>query len=114
MLSAWLMGQASGPAMGQDVVRLEGELFIAGQYVVDPPPTDPTNSHAYITVEGPAALSIYRNMTAAEEEDVCRGDGWRLKRTGDLYCSIAAGGEEAMCDFSLDLRSGSIAGGRPC
>lgn len=114
MLAAWLVGQASGPAVGQDVIALEGEMFIAGRYVIDPPSTDPTNSHAYITIQGAAAISIYRNMTAAEEEDVCRGDGWRLKRAGDLYCSMAAGGQEAECDFSVDLRDGSLAGGRPC
>ena len=51
---------------------------------------------------------------AREEDDLCRGEGRKLKRAGDLSCSIAAGGKDAICDYALDLRTGKLAGGRPC
>ncbi|MFO1159270.1 MAG: hypothetical protein U1E60_10565 [Reyranellaceae bacterium] len=89
-------------------------MVIGGAHLVDPPPGEAKNTHAYLTVTGPAALRLFRNMPAREEDDLCRGEGRKLKRAGDLSCSIAAGGKDAICDFALDLRTGKLAGGRPC
>jgi hypothetical protein len=108
---AVLQGEA---AMGQDAVGLSGEMFIGGADLVDPPSGVAKNTHAYLTVTGPAALRLYRNMPAQEEDDLCRGDGHKLRRAGSLSCSITVGGQEAVCDFGVDLRSGRLAGGRPC
>lgn len=101
-------------ALGQDAVSLGGEMVIGGAHLVDPPPGEAKNTHAYLTVTGPAALRLFRNMPAREEDDLCRGEGRKLKRAGDLSCSIAAGGKDAICDYALDLRTGKLAGGRPC
>ncbi len=101
-------------AIGQDAVRLGGEMFIGGATLVDPPPGEAKSTHAYLTVTGPAALNLYRALAAPEQDDLCRGDGYKVKRAGALSCSIAAGGQQAACDFALDLRSGTLAGGRPC
>lgn len=89
-------------------------MQIGGATLVDPPPDDAKNTHAYLTVTGAAALRLYRNMPVQEEDDLCRGGGRKLKRAGTLSCSIAAGGREAVCDFAVDLRSGTMTGGRPC
>lgn len=105
---------AGGAALGQDTVRMSGEMFIGGATLVDPPPGEAKNTHAYLTVTGPAALRLYRTMPAQEEDDLCRGDGRKLRRAGSLSCSIGAGGQEAVCDFGVDLRSGTLAGGPPC
>ncbi|MFO1085261.1 MAG: hypothetical protein U1E21_11895 [Reyranellaceae bacterium] len=104
----------SGATLAQDAVRLSGEMLIGGATLVDPPPGEAKDTHAYLTVTGAAALSLYRGMAAQEEEDLCRGDGRKLKRAGALSCSIAAGEREAVCDFAVDLRSGTMSGGRPC
>lgn len=101
-------------ALAQDATRLSGEMFIGGATLVDPPSGEAKNTHAYLTVTGPAALRLYRNMPAREEDDVCRGDGHKVRRAGTLACSIDARGQQAACDFGLDLRSGLPAGGRPC
>ena len=100
-----------GAALGQDAVRLTGEMLIGGATLVDPPPGEAKSTHAYLTVTGLAALRLYRSMSAQEEDDLCRGDGRKLKRAGTLSCSIAAGGREAVCDFGVDLRSGAMSGG---
>jgi len=100
--------------MGRATIRLNGEMFIGGATPVDPPSGEAKNTHAYLTVTGPAALRLYGAIGTKEEEDLCRGGGRKLRRAGALSCSIAAGGQEAVCDFSVDLRSGRLAEGRPC
>jgi hypothetical protein len=113
-LAAWLHCLAAGPAAGQDLLPLHGDVFIAGEHAVDPPPNEPKDSHAYFTVIGPAALAMHRSMRAREEDDPCLGPGWKLKRAGRLSCSIHAGGAEATCSFSVGLHTGHVAAGPPC
>ena len=105
---------AAFAAMGQDAVHLSGEMMIGGATLVDPPAGEAKNTHAYLTITGPAALRLYRSLPAAEEDDLCRGDGRKMRRAGTLSCSINPRGQEATCDFGIDLRSGTLAGGRPC
>jgi hypothetical protein len=113
-LAAWLLCLATLSAAGQDLLPLHGELFIAGEHAVDPPPTEPKDSHAYFAVIAPAALAMFHVMRAAEEDDLCHGPDWKLKRAGGLSCSIHAGGAEAICNFSVGLQTGYIAAGPPC
>ena len=68
-------------------IRLAGEVMIAGRTLVDPPPEESKDSHAYVTVTGPAAMQIYRNMRAKAQKDDCR-DGNMIKQTGQLSCSL--------------------------
>ena len=102
------------PAPAQEAVRLSGELFVAGRTAIDPPVREPKNSHAYFTVEGDAARRMFTSMRSKEEKDLCRGEGWKLKRAGNLYCSVAANGKDAACDFSVDMTKGALAPGKPC
>ena len=51
---AWLV--TTPMCLAQEVSQLRGEAFLAGKTAVDPPPDEPKNSHAYLTVSGPAAL----------------------------------------------------------
>ena len=106
---------AASPQAGLalDVTKLQGELFIAGATTVDPPPTEPKNTHAYVTITGPSALRLYQNMRAKAEDDLCQ-DGHKLKRAGKLSCSVGKNGKEASCDLALDLVSGQAATGRAC
>lgn len=97
----------------QDVSQLRGEAFIAGKTPVDPPPDEPKNSHAYMTVSGPAALRMYRAMRAKEEANLCE-QGKRMKRAGALTCSISRDGRNATCDFSVELIKGTLDSGRAC
>jgi hypothetical protein len=108
ILSA-LMPEASG----QTATPLRGELFIAGKTPIDPPSSEPKNSHAYVTLAGPAALRMYRAMRAKEEANACE-TGKKLKRAGALSCSITADGKNASCDFAIDMITGALDDGRPC
>ena len=104
---------AIATSSAQEVSPLRGEAFISGKTPVDPPPEEPKNSHAYLTLAGPAALRMYRAMPAKEEPNLCE-QGKRMKRAGALTCSITRDGRSATCDFSVDLIKGALDGGRPC
>ncbi|MGE4074376.1 MAG: hypothetical protein AB7F22_02435 [Reyranella sp.] len=114
LAGAGLAALPGGTALGQEAVRLSGEMLIGGATLVDPPSGEARDTHAYLTVTGPAALRLYRSLPAREEDDLCRGDGHKVRRAGALSCSIDARGQAAVCDFGVDLRSGTLAGGRPC
>lgn len=93
---------------------ISGEVYIAGRPPIDPPPGASKISHAYLTLRGPGAVRIYRSMPASAEDDLCRGDGWKIKRAGHLACSLARDGKKAECDFAVELRQGALAPGNPC
>jgi len=101
------------PASAQEASPLRGQMFLAGKTPIDPPPDEPKNSHAYLTISGPAALRMYRAMRAKEEPNECE-TGKKLRRAGSLSCSIAKDGKTASCDFSVDLIKGALGDGRPC
>ena len=102
----------AGPA--QETSAVSGSVYIAGKPPIDPPPNAAKNSHAYLTLKGQGAVRIYRAMTASAEEDLCRGDGWKIKRAGHFSCSASRDGKKAECDFSVDLRRGALDHGNPC
>jgi hypothetical protein len=110
LLALLVAGQNAALAIEPE--SLTGWYFIAGETLVDPPPGEPP-THAYITIEGQAAMDIYEALADSESADVCQPD--RLMKVADgLYCSMASDRSEATCDLSLDLRRGALAGGRPC
>ncbi len=100
-------------AQSWQAIRLAGEVAIAGRTLVDAPPEESKNSHAYVTVTGPAAMQMYRNMRANAQKDDCR-EGNTIKQAGALSCSLARNGKAATCDFAIDLTKGVLDGGRPC
>ena len=113
-LAFGLMGlAAAGVGRAQEASPLRGEVFIADRTPVDPPTDELKNSHAYLTVTGPAALRMYRAMRAKEEANLCE-EGKRMKRAGKLICSLSRDGRSAACDFSVDLISGVLDPGRAC
>ena len=108
-----ILTAAASQAPAQDVSPLRGVMFIAGKTPVDPPPAEPKNSHAYLTISGPAALRMYRAMRAKEEPNLCE-EGKRMKGAGALSCSLTRDGRTAACDFAVDLLNGVLDAGRPC
>ena len=92
---------------------LRGELFIAGRQPLYAPSDQAKNTHSYLTVEGPAALQMYKTMKAPEQTDLCL-EGHQLKRAGKISCSLSADRRNATCDFGIDLVKGVLADGKPC
>ncbi len=105
---------AASSVVAQDAVAVKGSLYIAGKTPIDPPAGEAKLTHAYFVIEGPGATRLYRAMPGKEAEDLCRGDGWKIKRSADLTCSISRNGKEAGCDFSINVRDGTLGAGNPC
>ena len=93
---------------------INGSVYMAGRHPVDPPPNEAKNTHAYLTLKGQGAVRMYRAMTASAEDDLCRGDGWKIKRAGHFACAASSDGKKAECDFAVDLRRGTLDPGNPC
>jgi hypothetical protein len=102
---------AAGDMQNPD--RLRGEMFIAGRTLVDPPPEERRNTHAYLTVTGEAARRLFNTMTAPATADLCQ-PGRRMKSAGHLRCSVGTKPAEAQCDFSIDLSNGMLGAGLVC
>jgi hypothetical protein len=111
---AGLVCVGAASVLAQDARPLAGEVFVAGATPLDPPAGEAADTHAYVSLNGEGAVAIYGAMQAAEIDDLCRGEGWKLKNSGPLVCSFHAPSGEAACDFSLDLVSGSLDEGIPC
>lgn len=101
-------------AFAQKQTPLRGKMFIAGKTVIDPPKNEARNTHAYLVITGAAAIRMYRAMRAKAKNDLCRGDGWRIKSAGPLACAISRGGKRAECDFSVSLATGQSSSGQAC
>jgi hypothetical protein len=106
-----LAAHAAGDMQHPD--RLRGEMFIAGATLVDPPADEPRATHAYLTISGDAARRMYATLKAADEPDLCQ-PGRRLKRLGNITCTVGARPADARCDFSINLGDGSLAPGLVC
>ena len=111
LFPAWV---SNGQAQEIEGKAVQGSLFIAGSTPIDPPRNERKNTHAYITLDGPGALAIYKSMRARERDDACRGDGWKLKSARHFVCSISKDRKTAECDFAVNLRNGRLAPGKPC
>ena len=111
---AIVIGIPSPDGFAQDASAIKGVLHIAGKTPVDPPPNEPKRTHAYLTIQGRGAVDMYRAMRARPANDVCRGEGWTIKRAGPLTCALARDGKEAECDFAIEVATGRLATGNAC
>ena len=104
---------ATATADAPDPDRLRGEMFISGATLVDPPPEEPRDTHAYVSIEGTAARRMYDALKVAATPDLCVS-GRRLKRAGHVACSVGTKPSDARCDFAVNLVEGSLAPGLVC
>jgi hypothetical protein len=102
----------AAPAVAQES-KLTGDFILGAESIVDPAPGSPLDSHAYLTITGKAAKAMFKAMKVKEQTDLCR-EGWTIKSVGDLSCSRETSTGAVDCGFSVDLRTGLLAGGIPC
>jgi hypothetical protein len=84
---------------------------VSGNVYLVPNTTDPT---VYVTLKGAGALQMYNSMQVKAVDDACRGGGRKYKLAGNVACSVARDGKSAVCDFGLNLKSGTASVGQPC
>lgn len=104
----------AAPAPAQPATeRLAGEVMFGGATLVDPPPGEPTGTHAYVTLTGAAARRLFEGMPGPATQDACE-PGWRSRTAGSLRCSIGRRAGDARCSFSIIMARGAIGAGGPC
>lgn len=110
-----LMALAASPATAQpqQPAPLTGSMFLGGATLVDPPPEEARDTHAYITITGAAARRMFAAMPGRAVADACE-PGRQLKRSGAVWCSAGRAANDAACSFSLELTRGRLASGTPC
>jgi hypothetical protein len=112
--AALLVFIASLPSAAWDDKVLTGSYNIAGQTIVDPPPTEAPDTHMYFTLSGVSARDLYNSMKVRAKPDVCRGGGAVTKSIGQMRCTRSANGREFQCLFAIDIASQRITSGVVC
>lgn len=93
--------------------RLEGDIGIGQDPLVDPSPTDP--SAVYLVIKGDAAKRMYEKMRGkiVESKDSCE-EGVVTKFSGDLQCVMHVKDETYVCVIGVDLHRGKSINGGDC
>ncbi len=105
---------ASLALAGTAELPLKGSLTIRGATIVDPPPEEPTNTHAAFLVSGPAARALFDAIATPAHADECLGEGSVSKSAGNVVCSRRSDGKDYECSFSIDLVRQRIDLGQAC
>ena len=90
-----------------------GKFRIASAPVHDPKQPLPDKTHAYLSIKGVAAKTIYDELQGNPVWSECGSDHFE-KRAGHLRCSHFPSSQEYSCDFSVNLKTGETDSGGFC
>ena len=93
---------------------LTGTYMFTGKTLVDPPPSEPQDTHFVVTLDGAAARDLYQKLKATPRRDACLDDGSMTKRAGDVQCTATVKPKGHVCTFALDLAQRKLAAGAVC
>ncbi len=105
---------AALPVAAWQYKSLSGQYRIAGQTVIDPPPSEAQDTHLHLALSGAAARDLYNAMKVAPEPDECAGDGALIKTIGEMQCLRSEDGKEFQCSFAIDIANQTITGASVC
>jgi hypothetical protein len=103
-----------GAAGAADYQPLEGAYAIGGATLIDPPQSEPQDTHFYLDLEGRAARDLYRALKAKAVDGACGEPGDLTKRQGGVQCTMVKGGKEYHCAFGVELRTQRVVGAVVC
>jgi len=93
---------------------LQGQYAVAGKTQIDPPDSEARDTHAYFELDGSAARELWRALKVKAQADACGEDGDRVKRSGGLQCTEAAGGTVYHCRFGVELGTARLVDAGAC
>ena len=102
------------PALAADYEALKGSYKVGGATLIDPPESEPQDTHFYLDLEGSAARDLYNAMKAKAKAGVCGEPGDLTKRQGGVQCTMVKGGKEYHCAFGVELGTQKVVGGVVC
>ena len=97
-----------------DYQPLKGSFKVGGATLIDPPESEPQDTHFYLDLEGNAARELYKALKAKAEAGVCGEPGDLTKRSGGVQCTMVKGGKEYHCAFGVELRTQRMVPGVVC
>jgi hypothetical protein len=101
-------------ASAADYQPLKGSYKVGGPTLIDPPASEPQDTHFYLDLEGNAARDLYKALNAKAEPGVCGEPGDLTKRSGGVQCTMVKGGREYHCAFGVELRTPHVVSGVVC
>lgn len=105
---------ATLPVAAWQYQSLSGEYRIAGQTIIDPPPSEAKDTHLHLELSGAAARDLYHAMKVDPKPDECAGDGALIKTIGEMQCLRFENGKEFECSFAIDIANQKITGASVC
>jgi len=103
-----------GSASASDYKPLQGTYAVGGATLIDPPESEPQDTHFYVDIEGSAARDLYKALKTKAEVGVCGEPGDLTKRNGGVQCTMVRGGKEYHCAFGVELRTQHVVSGVVC
>lgn len=110
---ALLLLLVPGLALASEPKPLEGDYFIAGRTVVDPPADEPRDTHLYLTLRGATARDLYARLKTTPRPFPCV-EGAQAKAVGGTLCWVAGKGRRAECVLGINLQTQRVDAGLPC
>lgn len=105
---------AALPVAAWQYNSLSGQYRIAGQTVIDPPPSEAQNTHLHLELSGASARDLYHAMKVDPKPDECAGNGALIKTVGEMQCLRSQDGKEFQCSFAIDIANQKITGASVC
>ena len=90
--------------------KYSGQFWIYGGSAGDIAPVTKTDAKIHMTVDGPLAARLFRELGPASRQKECVPENAELRQRGELTCRRDVG-EPPSCYFGFDLRSGKSTGG---
>jgi hypothetical protein len=103
---AMLVAAAVVPASADDAAKP-----LKGSYTMLPGDAEGGVPTMYITITGPAAESLYKGLSAKEENDQCNGG--KTKWLDGGFCNLADD-KKYSCSFGIDLKAAKFYWGEDC
>jgi len=101
-------------ASGADYKPLQGTYMVGGATLIDPPESEPQDTHFYVDLAGNAARDLYKALKGKAESSVCGEPGDLTKRNGGVQCTMVKGGKEYHCAFGVELKTQHVVSGVVC
>jgi hypothetical protein len=93
-----------------DMGKYTGEFLIYGGSAGDTTPPTRKDTKIHMTIDGPLALRLYRELGAASQQTECLPGDANVRRRRDMECELNVNTARATCAIGFDLRSGKSIG----
>jgi hypothetical protein len=98
---------------GSPFKNFSGLYHVSSAPIHDPREALPKNTHLYLSLKGQPAQETYNLMEGEPKFTQCGVDHY-YKNSHNFQCSYYSSKEEYSCDFSVNIKEGTINSGGWC